>query len=213
MAELLRSAIVITIAVVTLLAVNAVLHHVIYPQRAGRKATWRRWRPLAALTLATELLCSSCVSVRARPAVPTGSPATSAVVEVRIYETISARRSGVYTVRTIVSELWHKEPHEWVLVREAREAVWETDKLPPGKYKVRVRRWIDDRNREQSLESTDHATFTVAAGERTIVDVVLKHPGRPLTAVVITLVIVGLGAWVAHNAMSGVHLDLGALGI
>jgi len=157
------------------------------------------WRCVAAVMLAVELLCSSCVSVRALPPALAGDAKAGATVRVRIYETTGARKSGLHTVRTVISELWREEGRDYVLVREAREAEWTAAELPPGRFRVNVDRWVDGNGNEQRLASSDRVTFTVAGGERVDVEVVLKHPRRVVIGVVIPVVIIGLGALALHN--------------
>lgn len=138
-----------------------------------------------------------CVSVGVGKARPLAGQGSQCSVELHVYETTKARDSGVHTARTIVSELWRKEKGGKVLVREAREASWTAAELPPGKYTLRVRQWVDAEGGVHGLGSADSASFTVGAGERARSEVVLKHPKRVVTAVAVAVILVGVGVWVA----------------
>jgi hypothetical protein len=202
MGGLLGSLVVITVAGVVLLAFNALLHRVVFRSGTGLGPRGRR---LGAVAVAVHLLGSACVSVRALPPAAATGAAGGAAVRVRIYESVGARKAGLHTVRTIVSELWRKERGEWVLEREEREAAWTAVDLRPGTYRVAVERWVNEGGVEERLPSTDHATFKVARGERVDVDVVLKHPGRPLAYVIVPAVVIGGIYFLGQQAMSDWH--------
>jgi len=200
MGELLRNTVLITVAGTSLMALNALLHHLMFRDGGGRGSAGRR---LVALALAAELLCSSCVSVRALPPAALANSVTGASVEVQIFETLGAKKNGLHTVRTVVSELWRKEGHAYVLVREAKEAIWAAAELPPGTYKVCVRHWVDEAGAEQRLPSSDHAVFSLSDGDRVRVDVVLRHPHRLVAGFVYPIVIVGVLWAIGSVMMSG----------
>ena len=155
--------------------------------------------------LSTNSAGSACVSVRALPPASATGAAGGATVRVRIFENVGARKAGLHTVRTIVSELWRKEQGEWVLEREEREAAWTAADLQPGTYRVGVERWVNEGGVEERLPSSDRATFKLAIGERVDVDVVLKHPGRPLACVIVPAVVIGGIYLLGQQAMSDWH--------
>ncbi len=51
---------------------------------------------------------------------------------------------------------------------------WTVKDLPPGRYRLRVTKRIDDAGNIVALDNPGDKTFEVAAGERTVVTVVLK---------------------------------------
>jgi hypothetical protein len=161
-----------------------------------------------AVALIGAMAGSGCVSVGVRPPEQLVGTTALCAIEVNVYESIKDRKADRHTPRAIVSEVWRKEKDGKTLVREAREAHWSATDLEPGTYLVRVRRWVDDRGAEHRLTSSDSARFAVGAGKQLRIEVVLKHPGRVVTAGVVAAVVVGVGAAIAANAMSGWTLDL-----
>jgi len=150
-----------------------------------------------------------CVSVGVRPPERREGRASQCAIEVNVYESLKDRKAGPRTTRIIVSELWRKEHGGKTLVREVREAHWSMADLEPGRYVLRVKRWVDSDGQVQRLPSSDRASFAVAAGEQVRVDVVLRHPRRLVTAGVIVAVLVGAVWWAASQFT--LELTLGPL--
>jgi hypothetical protein len=174
---------------------------------AGRETTMitrlRDNRGLALLLVAT-MAGGGCVSVRVRSAEPVAGQGSRGRVEVNVFDTAGARKSGVRTARTIVSELFRREGLRKVDVREFREASWAAADLPPGRYTVRVRHWVDEQGKKHRLSSSDADTFALTGGERVRVDVVLRSSTPVLAgtaAVVGVLVLAGL-------VVSNIHINV-----
>jgi hypothetical protein len=227
MDELVRNVILVGGAGIGLLILNALLNRVLLGPGAGRRAAVRRvrerqggvprqggtseadvtgsrgprWPAPVALALAGALAGASCLSVCAREPEPGRFPTGRCGVEVGIFETAHARKEGTHATRRVVSELWRKDAGTWVLVREAMEPEWEVTDLPPGDYDVRVERSVEESGVERRLASTDNARFTLAAGERVEVAVVLEDPTRAVVAVAVPVAVLGIGFW-AWNEVS-----------
>jgi hypothetical protein len=155
-----------------------------------------------ALLLMGTVVGSGCVSVGVRPPEQLAGQSPMCAIEVNVYETLKARKAGLHTTRTIVSELWRKEKGGKTLIREAREVHWSMADLGPGTYLVRVKRWVDGSGQEKELPSSDRASFSVAAGQQVRVDVVLRHPRRVVTTGVIVAAVIGAAWWAASQVMS-----------
>ena len=159
------------------------------------------------LVLGGQLATSGCVSVGAAKAEPLVVPGSQCSVEVHVYDTTKARDSDVPTSRTIVSELWREAQDGKVLVREARDATWTADEVPPGKYVVRVRKWVDATGAVHRLASSDSTSFELGPGERVRADVVLRHPKRAVVAaIVVTAVAAALVVLLVDTVVSAAAL-------
>ncbi len=155
-----------------------------------------------ALLLIAATATGGCVSVRARSAEPVAGQGSLGSVEVNIYDTASARKSGVRSARSIVSELLRREGYRKIDAREFREACWTAADLPPGTYTVRVRHRFDEHGTKHRLLSSDQATFVLAGGERVRVDVVLSHPKRVLVGTAVGVGVVAVLAIVLINIIN-----------
>lgn len=133
----------------------------------------------AVLALAGSALLGGCVSVSASKIEGAAAASGPATVDVRVYDSVDDRDAGVLSRRRAVTELL-RDDRGWQPVHATAEPAWQRADLPPGRYRVQVERRVDESGREQRMGSSDDVEFTVAPGDRVLVDVVLKHPKRAL---------------------------------
>jgi hypothetical protein len=155
------------------------------------------------LAVAGVAFLGGCVSVRASKAPGAVAGSGTATVVVRVYDRVDDRDARVLSRRHAVTELLRDERR----VHATDEPAWQLSELPPGRYRVRVERRIDETGHEQRMASSDDVTFELGPGEEVLVEVVLKHPKRVLVgtgvgagivvvAATVTLVIL-VGAMIA----------------
>ncbi len=92
---------------------------------------------------------------------------------VAVYEKPADREADRHVAFPVLSELLQEGKGE-TLVARSMAATWTVKDLPPGRYRLRITKRIDDAGNIVALDNPGDKTFEVAAGERTVVTVVLK---------------------------------------
>ena len=132
---------------------------------------------LVLLVALAPLALDGCVSIGVTsadlPAPPEPSAPPAGAVTVAIYERPADREADRHVAFPVLSELQRVGKGE-TLVARSMAATWTVKDLPPGRYRLRITKRIDDAGNVVSLQHPGDTTFEVAAGERTVVSVVLK---------------------------------------
>ena len=97
----------------------------------------------------------------------------SGAVTVAIYEKPADREADRHVAFPVFSELVRVGKGE-TLVARSMSATWTVKDLPPGRYRLRVTKRIDDRGDIVPLGSPGEKVFDVIADERAVVSVVLR---------------------------------------
>ena len=92
---------------------------------------------------------------------------------VAIYERPADRDADRHVAFPILSELLREGRGEEPVAR-SMAPTWTVKDLPPGRYRLRVTKRIDDAGNVVALDNPGDQSFEVAAGERTVVTVVLR---------------------------------------
>ena len=123
------------------------------------------------------LAFDGCVSIGVSradlPAPPEPSAPPAGAVTVAVYEKAADREADRHVGFPVLSELLQEGKAE-TLVARSMAATWTVKDLPPGRYRLRVTKRIDDAGNIVALDNQGDKTFDVAAGERTVVTVVLR---------------------------------------
>ncbi len=123
------------------------------------------------------LALDGCVSIGVSRADLQAPPDPSApprgAVTVAVYEKPADREADRHVAFPVLSELLREGRGE-TLVARSMNPTWTVPDLPPGRYRLRVTKRIDERGNVVTLDSPGDTTFDVSAGERTVVSVVLK---------------------------------------
>ena len=123
------------------------------------------------------LALDGCVSIGVSradlPAPPEPSAPPRGAVTVAVYEKPADREADRHVAFPVLSELLRIEKGE-TLVARSMNATWTVKDLPPGRYRLRVTKRIDDKGDVVALENPGDKVFDVATGERTVVSVVLR---------------------------------------
>jgi hypothetical protein len=120
------------------------------------------------------------------PPDPSAPPAGAVTVD--IYEKPADREAGRHVPFPVLTELLSLAKGETLLAR-SMASQWTVQDLPPGRYRLRVTKRIDEAGNVVALDNPGNETFDVAAGERTVVSVVLKKvPVVWIVLAVLTLV-------------------------
>jgi hypothetical protein len=123
------------------------------------------------------LALDGCVSIGVSRADLQSPPDPSApprgAVTVAVYEKPADREADRHVAFPVLSELLREGKGE-TLVARSMNPTWTVPDLPPGRYRLRVTKRIDDRGNIVTLDNPGDTTFEVAAGERTVVSVVLR---------------------------------------
>jgi len=174
----------------------------------GARPTLRRHlRPSIARILLMALApfaLDGCVSIGVSradlPAPPEpGAPPLGAVT-VAIYEKPADREADRHAAFPVLSELVRVEKAGETLVARSMNATWTVQDLPPGPYRLRVTKRIDDLGNVVPLDNPGDKAFDVLAGERAVVSVVLRKV-PVFWIVVLALTVVAL----VVLAIIGVH--------
>ncbi len=132
---------------------------------------------LVLLVALAPLALDGCVSIGVSRADLSAPPEPSApprgAVTVAVYEKPADREADRHVGFPVLSELLHAGAGD-ALVARSMNASWTVQDLPPGRYRLRVTKRIDGNGNIVPLDSPADTTFDVAAGERTVVTVVLK---------------------------------------
>jgi hypothetical protein len=132
---------------------------------------------LVLLVALAPLALDGCVSIGVSRADLFAPPDPSApprgAVTVAVYEKPADREAERHVDFPVLSELLRLDAAE-SLVARSMNASWTVQDLPPGRYRLRVTKRIDDQGNIVPLQNPADKTFEVAAGERTVVSVVLK---------------------------------------
>lgn len=119
-----------------------------------------------------------CVSIgvsRADLSAPPGpSDPPRGAVTVAVYEKPADREAERHAAFPVLSELVREEKSRETLVARSMSPTWTVPDLPPGRYRLRVTKRIDDKGDIIALDNPGDKTFDVIAGERTVVSVVLR---------------------------------------
>jgi hypothetical protein len=123
------------------------------------------------------LALDGCVSIGVSRADLQAPPDPSApprgAVTVAVYEKPADREADRHVAFPVLSELLREGRGE-TLVARSMNPTWTVPDLPPGRYRLRVTKRIDDKGNIVTLGNPGDTTFDVAAGERAVVSVVLR---------------------------------------
>jgi hypothetical protein len=145
--------------------------------------------PISVLVLAAlaPVLLDGCVTVGVSHTKAAAPEAATGALEVVIVEKSNDK---VPTTSKILTRLVWLESGVEVPVSESTEATWRAD-LPPGRYRLRVSHWIDEKGQARKFAKTDQESFRVRPGELLQARVVLK--GFPTGPVITVAAVVGVG--------------------
>ena len=150
---------------------------------------------LVLLVALAPLALDGCVSIGVSradlSAPPEPSAPPSGAVTVAVYEKAADRDADRHVAFPVLAELLKKEGKGEALVARSMAPTWTVKDLPPGRYRLRVTKRIDAQGNVVALDNPGDAAFEVAAGERTVVSVVLKKV-PVFWIVVATLTIIAL---------------------
>jgi hypothetical protein len=138
------------------------------------------------------LALDGCVSIGVSradfPLPPEQGTRPSGAVTVAVYERPADREADRHADFPVLSELVRVDKGE-TLVARSMSATWTAKDLPPGRYRLRVTRRIDDKGDIVVLDHPGDKAFDVIAGERMVVSVVLhKVPVFWIVVAAITVV-------------------------
>lgn len=120
------------------------------------------------------------------PPEPSAPPAGA--VTVAMYEKAADRDAERHVAYPVLAELLSVGKKE-TLVARSMAPTWTVQDLPPGRYRLRVTKRIDDAGNVVALDHPGDQAFDVVAGERTVVSVVLKKvPVFWIVVAVLTIV-------------------------
>jgi hypothetical protein len=151
------------------------------------------------------LYLDGCVSVGiSRSKLPPPRPATG-IVEVKIYETPSDRKSDRLSTQRIISELVRSDVIPEQTVYRGEQVQYIVPDLLPGRYRLTALAVIDEQGKEKNLPNQDSERFRLRAGERIEAVIVVKK--APVGAIVgvsasivgIVLLLVALAAVAAFS--------------
>jgi hypothetical protein len=150
-----------------------------------------RSRPLVSvfvLAAIAPVFLDGCVTVGVSRTKNAAAEAATGSLEVVIVE-----KSGdkVPTTSKIVTRLVRLESGVEIPVSESTDATWTKTDLPPGRYRLRVSHWIDEKGQPRKFAKTDQESFKLRAGELVQARVVLK--GFPTGPVITVAAVVGVG--------------------
>jgi hypothetical protein len=132
---------------------------------------------LALLVALAPLALDGCVSIGVSradlQAPPDPSSPPRGAVTVAVYEKPADRDADRHVAFPVLSELLREGKGE-TLVARSMNPTWTVPDLPPGRYRLRVTKRLDDKGNIVALDNPGDTTFDVSAGERTVVSVVLK---------------------------------------
>lgn len=118
-----------------------------------------------------------CVSIGVSRADLAAPPEPSApprgAITADVFERVADRESERRVSYPVLSEIF-RGGGDRSLVARSMAATFTVPDLPPGSYRLRISKRIDENGNVVSLSNPADKTFDVAAGERTVVTVVLK---------------------------------------
>jgi hypothetical protein len=133
---------------------------------------------LVLLVALAPLALDGCVSIGVSradlPAPPEPGTPPAGAVTVAVYEKQADREAERHADFPVLSELVRVEKGRETLVARSMNATWTVQDLPPGRYRLRVTKRIDDHGNVVALDNPGDQAFDVAAGERAVVSVVLR---------------------------------------
>ncbi len=149
---------------------------------------------LVLLVALAPLALDGCVSIGVSradlPKPPEPSAPPTGAVTVAVYEKAADRDADRHVSFPVLAELLSVGKTE-TLVARSMAPTWTVPELPPGRYRLRVTKRIDDAGNVVALDNPGDKSFDVAAGERTVVSVVLKKvPVFWIVVAVLTIVAV-----------------------
>jgi hypothetical protein len=153
----------------------------------------RRIQQLTARVLLVALApwCAGCATEiyleRSRNA---GGGSGDGRLDVRVYENRPDLRRDDVSKRTIVTELYRLESGSEKLVREERATRWAATGLAPGRYVLRVRKFVDETGAVRRPSHDQDKRFRIRANETATADIVLKDPRRGWIAAEVATVVV-----------------------
>src|SRR5512143_638106 len=161
--------------------------------RHRQEVAMKRFRPKAlqsvlVLAALAPVLLDGCVSVGISRAKTAAAETATGSLEVVVVE-----KSGDKTPTTskIVTRLVRLESGVEIPVSESTDATWTKTDLAPGRYRLRVSHWIDEKGQPQKFAKTDQESFRLRAGELVQARVVLK--AFPTGPVITVAAVVGAG--------------------
>lgn len=111
-------------------------------------------------------------------------------LDVRVFEDRSDLRRDDVSKRAIVTELYRLESGSEELVREERATRWSAAGLAPGRYVLRVKRFVDETGAARRPSHDQDKRFRIRANETATADIVIKDPRRGWIAVGVGTVVV-----------------------
>ena len=166
----------------------------------------KAWQAVLVLAGFAPLLLDGCVSVDVSRSKPADTGAAVGSLEVIVLEKASDSKP---TSSRVLTQLVRLESGAEQPVFESSDPTWARSDLPPGRYRLRVSEWIDEKGRLHRFAKSDQENFQVRAGERVQARVVLKGfpTGPVITAAVLAAVAIAIAAIAsAFGGSSGMHL-------
>ncbi|MDL2718606.1 MAG: hypothetical protein PT977_12705 [Acidobacteriota bacterium] len=118
-----------------------------------------------------------CVSIRVSRADLSAPPDPSApprgAITVEVFEKVADREAERRVSYPVLSEIFRGDGGQ-ELVARSMHATFTVQDLPPGTYRLRITKRIDEKGDIVALANPGEKAFDVIAGENTVVSVVLK---------------------------------------
>jgi hypothetical protein len=131
----------------------------------------------ALLVALTPFALDGCVSIgvsRSVLDVPGRPTPSNAAVEVHVFEKAADRDRHALVSYPVLAELVRVEKTGTTPVYRSMAPSWALGEVPPGAYRLRITRRITDTGDIEALSNPGEKQFTVAAGDKATVNVVLK---------------------------------------
>lgn len=136
----------------------------------GRSAITLTLLAALALPFATGCLSVGIESVgKSAAGVETGS------LRVSVFQHTPRNGNGDLPEHPFVSELTRIDGSREIAIRETSDSRWSADGLQPGKYRIRVARFIDAAGTTRDLPTRVQETFHVRPGETVSAEIVVKR--------------------------------------
>ncbi len=135
-------------------------------------------RPSIALTLLAALALPSaigCLSVGVESVGSRAAGVETGSLRVSVFQHTPRNGTGDLPEHPFVSELTRIDGSREVAIRETSDSRWTADGLAPGKYRIRVARYVDPAGTTRDLPNRVQETFHVRPGETVSAEIVVKR--------------------------------------
>ncbi len=159
----------------------------------------KAWQSVLVLAALAPVFLDGCVSIGVARSNTAAEAATGSLDVIVVEKSDDANP----TASRVVTQLVRLESGIEQAIFESSDSTWTKSDLPPGRYRLRVSHWLDEKGTAHRFTRSDQESFKIRAGERVQARVVLK--AFPTGPVVTIAVLVGVGIVIAvlASAFSG----------